>query len=295
MTGVLDVVALRSLVAISDTGGFRRAADELHLSQSAVSQHVRRLEQVCGRALVTRAGRATRFTPEGEQLLTDARTILTAHDDALARQRDRPRVRHGYVIGATEHAADLLLPAVTAGLAASFPDEPVRFRIDRGHRLHDGLDDSNIDAALLLGDVRGRHTRAAGALALTWFTASGSGPLDMSAPVPLVVIDGPCTIRRRAVESLGRHRIAATVVCEAGHLAGVLGAVRAGVGVALVAHSGPPPEGLRPEPGLPAVLPEPLHVRGREGAPPDVLDAVADAARNALVVAVSGPRPAPVG
>src|SRR5262245_35753333 len=51
MVGVLDITALRSLTSIADCGGFRRAADSLHLSQSAVSQHVRRLEQVCGRRL----------------------------------------------------------------------------------------------------------------------------------------------------------------------------------------------------------------------------------------------------
>ncbi|WP_375502464.1 LysR family transcriptional regulator [uncultured Jatrophihabitans sp.] len=282
MPGVLDVVALRSLVAIADTGGFRRAADELNLSQSAVSQHVRRLELVSGRSLVARDGRATRFTRDGERLLADARAILAAHDDALARLLDHPGTQPGFVIGATEHAADLLLPAVTTRLRTQFPDQPVRFRIDRGHRLHEGIDDASIDAALLIGDQRGHRTRAGGALPLTWFTATDAGPLDTAQPVPLVVIDGPCTIRRRAVESLGRHRIPASVVCEAGHLAGVLGAVRAGVGVALVAHSGPPPEGLRLEPGLPAVLPEPMHVRGGDATTPDVLDAVAEAARYAL-------------
>ncbi len=282
MNGVLDVVALRSFVAIADAGGFRRAADSLHLSQSAVSQHVRRLEQACGRALVARDGRATRLTSEGEQLLVDARTILTTHDEALTRVRDLAARRRGYVVGATEHAADILLPAVTARLRADFPDHPVRFRIDRGARLREGLDQGDVDAALLIGDVRGHRARSAGALPLTWFTAAGAGPLDLESPVPLVVIDGPCTIRRRAVETLSRHDIAASVVCETGHLAGVLGAVRAGVGVALIAHSGPDPEGLRPEPALPEVLPEALHVEGPDGVDLGLLVAVAAAARAAL-------------
>lgn len=60
---VLDLVALRSLTAIADCGGFHRAAQVLALSQSAVSQHVRKLEKTLGRPVVEREGRGTRFTP----------------------------------------------------------------------------------------------------------------------------------------------------------------------------------------------------------------------------------------
>ena len=52
MTRVLDIAPLRSFVAVADVGGFQRAADMLHLSQGAVSQHVRRLESAIGRPLV---------------------------------------------------------------------------------------------------------------------------------------------------------------------------------------------------------------------------------------------------
>ncbi|MDO0917397.1 LysR family transcriptional regulator [Streptomyces sp. DT2A-34] len=62
---VLDIVALRSLTAIADWGGFHRAARTLSLSQSAVSRHVRKLEKTLGRAVVEREGGGTRFTPQG--------------------------------------------------------------------------------------------------------------------------------------------------------------------------------------------------------------------------------------
>jgi len=69
---VLDITALRSIVAVADQGGFHRAAEALMLSQSAVSQHVRRLEKAVGRPLVRKDGRASRFTPEGEALVGEA-------------------------------------------------------------------------------------------------------------------------------------------------------------------------------------------------------------------------------
>ncbi|MBX6391539.1 MAG: LysR family transcriptional regulator [Frankia sp.] len=279
MVGVLDIVALRSLTSIADCGGFRRAADSLHLSQSAVSQHVRRLEQVLGRPLVERHGNAVRFTADGRLLLAEARKILAAHDDALERLRLVEAPRRTLVIGSTEHAADLLLPAITARLRAAFPDAAVRFRIDRGRVLNERIDEGALDASLFLGEGSGPDARPAGALPLAWYAAPGWQPAPgRRGALPLVVIDEPCTIRRRALQVLGEHQIPASVVCEAGHLAGVLHAARAGLGVALLAHLGTAPEGLVRRDDLPAVEPEPLHVLGRRGAPDGLVAAVAEAA-----------------
>src|ERR1700734_2368806 len=83
MLRILDVAPLRSFVAVADCGGFQRAANSLHLSQGAVSQHVRRLEEAIGKPLVERQGRGSMFTPAGDMLLQEARRILAAHDAAL--------------------------------------------------------------------------------------------------------------------------------------------------------------------------------------------------------------------
>jgi DNA-binding transcriptional LysR family regulator len=220
-----------------------------------------------------------RFTPAGELLVTEAHKILAAHDDALERIR-RPRTPdRSFVIGSTEHAADLLLPAITATLRTSFPESAVRFRIDRGQQLNDRLDEGALDASLFIGDVRGQDARPAGALPLAWYAAPGwRPPLHPHDAIPLVAIDEPCTIRRRAIEVLSNHHTKASVVCEAGHLAGVLHAARAGLGVALLAHLGTAPEGLVQRHDLPPVAPEPLHVRGRTGAPALLVSSIAAAA-----------------
>jgi len=102
MTKVLDITPLRSLIAVADTGGFHRAAASLQLSQSAVSQHVRRLERVLGRPLVEPDGRRARLTPAGVALLAEARQIIATHDEALRRLAlvEAPE----FVIGATDLA-----------------------------------------------------------------------------------------------------------------------------------------------------------------------------------------------
>lgn len=83
MTAVLDIAPLRSVVAVADCGGFHRAAAVLHVTQSAVSQHVRRIEAVVGGPVVKRSGRGVVFTELGHRVLGHARTILAAHDAAL--------------------------------------------------------------------------------------------------------------------------------------------------------------------------------------------------------------------
>jgi DNA-binding transcriptional LysR family regulator len=273
-TTVLDIVALRSIVAVADRGGFHRAAEALLLSQSAVSQHVRRLEKAMGRALVRREGRVSRFTPDGEALLGEARRILAAHDDAVARLgAGDPRT--SIVVGSVEHGADALLPRVMAALRDVRPDAAVRFRLDRGSHLNAALDRGTLDLAVYVGDAAGGAT--VGSMPLQWYAAPGWRRPTAGAPIPLVVIDSPCTIRRRALDTLAGHGLPATVVGEAAYLAGVLHAARGGLGVALLADVGAPPEGLEPRPDLPAVPAERLHLRGRPGVDPQLLAAAADA------------------
>src|SRR6202167_718304 len=85
MSRVLDIVPLRSLIAVADAWGFHRAAADLQLSQSAVSQHIRRLEKALGRPLVEPDGRRARLTQAGVALLAEARRIVAVHDEALQR------------------------------------------------------------------------------------------------------------------------------------------------------------------------------------------------------------------
>ncbi len=65
----LDIDLMKTFLAISDTGSFTRAAEEVNKTQSAVSMQMKRLEDLLGRPLFARDGRAIRFTPDGERLI----------------------------------------------------------------------------------------------------------------------------------------------------------------------------------------------------------------------------------
>jgi DNA-binding transcriptional LysR family regulator len=81
----LDLGTLRALVAVADAGGVTRAAGFLHLTQSAVSMQLKRLEEVLGVQLLDRSGRSVSFTASGDQLLGYARRMVALNDEAVLR------------------------------------------------------------------------------------------------------------------------------------------------------------------------------------------------------------------
>ena len=75
-TAMLDLDLLRSFVSVVDAGGFTRAGERVHRTQSTVSQQIRRLEEALGCPLLHRNGKSVAPTEEGERLLSYARRIL---------------------------------------------------------------------------------------------------------------------------------------------------------------------------------------------------------------------------
>src|SRR6516165_7195927 len=79
---MLDLDLLRSFVSVVDTGGFTRAGERVHRTQSTVSQQIRRLEENLGHSLLHRNGKQATPTEEGERLASYARRILALEQEA---------------------------------------------------------------------------------------------------------------------------------------------------------------------------------------------------------------------
>src|SRR3979490_3496008 len=82
---MLNFELLRAFVAVADCGGFHRAAERLHLTQSTVSQQIKRLELETERPLFRRTTRSVARTDDGEMLLGDARRLLQLEEAARHR------------------------------------------------------------------------------------------------------------------------------------------------------------------------------------------------------------------
>src|SRR5260370_19455052 len=79
---MLNFELLRSFVAVAECGGFHRAAEQLNLTQSTVSQQIKRLELETKRPLFRRTTRTVALTDDGEMLLGDARRLLQLEEAA---------------------------------------------------------------------------------------------------------------------------------------------------------------------------------------------------------------------
>ncbi|WP_041759468.1 LysR family transcriptional regulator [Pseudonocardia dioxanivorans] len=80
----MDLEAVRTFVAVADTGQFQSAGDELRVTQQAVSKRVAALERAPGVRLFTRTPRGARLSVDGRAFLPHARELLAAQQRALA-------------------------------------------------------------------------------------------------------------------------------------------------------------------------------------------------------------------
>lgn len=290
MTRELDIIPLRSLIAVADSGGFHKAAADLQLSQSAVSQHIRRLERALGRPVVEPDGRGSRLTPIGVLLLGEARKIIAAHDEALCHLDTADPAAAEFVIGTTDHAADHILPPVVEALAQASPGLEVKFRFDRTTSLNDAVDRGEVDLAVFITEASARKGTRVGALPLYWCAAPTWTPPPDGQPLPVIAIEAPCAIRGRALAVLNEHGVRNKVVAEAAYLGGVVNAARAGLGIALLALAGPPPEGLVQVADLPAAPPISLTARIRQGTDQRTAEAALRVVHDTLAAAPSAPQ-----
>ncbi|KRV89620.1 LysR family transcriptional regulator [Aeromonas veronii] len=227
---MLDPLLLRSFVAIIDTGSFTRAGERVHLTQSTISQQMRRLEQQLGCPLLDRSGRQVVATAEGEKLLGLARRIL-----ALLAQAEE-QVSEGSISLSLGVPEDFAAGAITPVLAAFARDYPeVRLEVESGlsHEIWQRFEAGELDLALV------KQTRGQGAPLASWreplvWVDSRDWPARERDPLPLVVFPSEGLYRRQmteALDGLGRRWRIAYVSAS---LASLQGAVSAGIGVSLL-------------------------------------------------------------
>jgi DNA-binding transcriptional LysR family regulator len=116
----MELRQLTYFVTVAEELHFGRAAERLHIVQSAVSMQIQRLERELGAELFDRTPRRVRLTAAGERLLPEARTVLAAADRARAAVVPPPGLRIGTSTGLGTH-----LDRVLAAFARRAPDVPV--------------------------------------------------------------------------------------------------------------------------------------------------------------------------
>ncbi len=227
---LLDPHLLQSFVAIVETGSFTRAGERMHLTQSTISQQMRRLEQQLGCPLLDRSGRQVVTTAQGETLLGLARRIL----GLLAQAGDRVgEASLPLRLGVPEDFAAGAMTAVLAAFARQYPEVRLEVQSDLSHALWQAFEAGELDLALI------KQGRGQGEPIARWreplaWVDSRDWPAGERDPVPLVVFPHEGLYRRQITDTLDARGIPWRIAYVSASLASLQGAVSAGIGVSLL-------------------------------------------------------------
>ncbi len=227
---LLDPQLLRSFVAILETGSFTRAGERVHLTQSTISQQMRRLEQQLGCPLLDRSGRTVVATVAGEKLLGLARRILALLAQAGERVSEASLPLR---IGVPEDFVAGVMAPVLAAFARQYP--MVRLEVQSGlsHELWRSFEEGGLDLALV------KQARGQGDPVARWreplaWVDSRDWPACGRDPVPLVVFPSEGLYRRQLTEALDAKGLRWHIAYVSASLVSLQGAVSAGIGVSLL-------------------------------------------------------------
>jgi DNA-binding transcriptional LysR family regulator len=145
-----EMADLTAFVVVAEERSFTKAAAKLGISQSALSQIVRRLETSLGLSLLTRTTRSVAPTEVGERLLATLEPALRGLDASLASLSDLQRKPAGHIrITSIEHASSTILAPALAKLLPDYPD--LKVDIINEYRLVDIVSE-RFDAGVRLGE-----------------------------------------------------------------------------------------------------------------------------------------------
>jgi LysR family hydrogen peroxide-inducible transcriptional activator len=240
----MEIHQLRYFCAVARAGGFTRAAEELGIAQSSLSQQIRALEKKFGTPLFERLGRSVRLTACGEALRAPALNILqqvTMAEDSLANLRDgvRGRLRFGVI--------PTILPYWIAprigDFRKTFPDVDLQLVEDSTYRLVEQLQSGDLDIAVASLPVKNPDIICSELFREPLFLAvaknhplAGKPPADLRAFMhePLLLLkEGHC-LRDNVLMACTRSKAALRSIFETNQLESIFQLIQSGFGVTLV-------------------------------------------------------------
>ena len=230
---MFDLELLRSFVSVVDAGGFTRAGERVHRTQSTVSQQIKRLEDDVGQPLLNRHGKQVTPTEAGERLLSYARRLLSLAEEArdvLARPAGDGVVK----LGIPEDFAAYRLAKLLANCSRSRPGLRLDVRADQSAHLRRDLDRGELDLALIKRRAGESGGIAAWPERVQWVT-SKTHPVDPAVrSIPLVGFPAGCLYRAGAIHSIEAAGRSWHMAYSSSNLAGIQAAVAAGLGLSIL-------------------------------------------------------------
>jgi len=195
----LDISTLRTFITVVDMAGVTRAANKLHLTQSAVSMQLKRLEDLVGMPLLVRDTSGMRATTEGEQLLSYAKRLVELNDEALGRllqRNDGGEVR----FGVPNDIVEPHIPQILKQFVQTYPRASVRLFCKHTAKLQERFRAGKLDVIITTELDTGTGCRQLLERDLVW-TGASHGRAWRQNPLPLA-FTRICVFRKPAIAAL---------------------------------------------------------------------------------------------
>lgn len=241
----MELRQLRSFIAVAEDGVISRAAQRLHLTQSALSRQIKALEEDLGVTLLERSAHSVKLTQEGEVLLKEGRGVLERADAAVTKVRAAGKavlLRVGYA------------PTLTAGILplaiSAFTQKHPRVRVElldlSSTEMRMGLDQGSLDVVMTVKPAKlDEAIHWESLLQEAWCVAmSPNHPLSVKKSIAPAHLDGARMVLfsqqeypeywQRVTSWFKSHGMNALIAGEYDGANSLASAIEAGLGVALV-------------------------------------------------------------
>jgi DNA-binding transcriptional LysR family regulator len=228
MEANLDTSLLRNFIACTRFGSISRAAHSLGRTQPAISQQLRRLEDIVGETLFQRAVSGISLTAAGTAFLPYAERILALSREALS-GASQPKLTGRCSVGVLEDFTGTSLPSAFADFGRLHPETTLELMSLAGAEAQTALDSGRIQLALCEIEFLKVVLRWRTQVPMLWVASESFD--TTTDPLPLVLFSEPCPWRGMVTAALKRAGRNYRIAFESDSLTAVHAAVRAGLGV----------------------------------------------------------------
>ena len=277
----LDITTLRSFVAVADNGGVTRAAGFLHLTQSAVSMQLKRLEDLLGLELLDRSGRRIALTASGEQLLVYARRMVAMNDEVIGRLTNQ--AFEGEIVLGVPH--DIVYPAIPKVLQQfnmAYPRVKVQLVSSFTMALKEQFEKGECDLILTTESAETPESETLAQRPLLWIGAPGGAAWRQR---PLRLAFGRfCTFRPKVITALDQAGIPWEMVVETDSDRTIEATVAADLAVNTMIDGTEPPHLVQVDHGgtLPELPVQRINMYGAETTGSQIVAELAESVRRAF-------------
>jgi DNA-binding transcriptional LysR family regulator len=256
LSSTLEIDLLRSFAAIAEARSLSRAAGRIGRTQSALSQQMKRLEEIVDQPLFQRTGRGVVLTHPGERLLIHTQRMLRLHDEAMADLLGKG-LSGSIRFGCPDDYAAVFLPSLLRQFSSQHPHALVEVVCGPTPRLIEQLDKRALDLAMIslpddARDTDGGNDDIIRREPLVWIGYPGLDSAHFD-PLPLALSDPDTLDHIAACAALQRAGRAYRIAYASSSLAGLTALVRSGQAFAIMTQTAVPADLaiLNGDPALP--------------------------------------------